>query len=257
LERNLARFAALAGSLLGGDVRWIVEVGARDCRETLGFAALFPQARVFAFECNPDTLPVCRAAVQGQARIKLVEKAVAEREGRVKFYPVNPATNPGASSLLVASGRYELEQYHQREIEVEAVALRSFLEAASIPRIDLLWMDIQGAELAALKGLGARIADVSLIHAEVEFEEIYSGQPLFPEVRAFLEAQGFRFLGFTIYARHSADAVFANRRVLGGFATLRALAANPLLVRKRLQYLRHRIKRRLGLQRASSESTRP
>jgi FkbM family methyltransferase len=245
LERNLARFSALARSLLGDDVRWIVEVGARDCRETLGFSALFPQARVFAFECNPDTLPACRAAVQGSDQIRLIEKAAAERSGKVKFYPVNPATNPGASSLLRASGRYELENYDQREIEVETVTLESFMQAEGIPRIDLLWMDIQGAELAALRGLGARLADVALIHTEVEFEEVYTGQPLFAEVRRFLEAQGFRFLGFTIYARHSADAVFANRKSFGTRAVLRALAAHPLLVRKRLQYARHRLKRRL------------
>jgi FkbM family methyltransferase len=253
LERNLARFAALARSLLGDEVHWIVEVGARDCRETLGFAALFPQARVLAFECNPDTLPACRAAVQGQSRIKLIEKAAAERSGKVKFYPVDPATNPGASSLLKASGSYELEQYRQREIEVETVTLESFMRAESIPRIDLLWMDIQGAELAALRGLGGRLADVALIHTEVEFEEVYTGQPLFPEVRRFLEAQGFRFLGFTIYARHSADAVFANRKSFGTRAILRSLAAHPLLVRKRLQYARHRLKRRV-LQRSKASS---
>lgn len=257
MERNLSRFASLACDLLGDRVRWIVEVGARDCRETLGFAAQFPSARIFAFECNPDTLPACRAAVAGRQNIRLIEKAAAERPGRLDFYPVDPAVNAGASSLYLATGRYALEHYPQRRIEVEAVTLQSFLQAESIPRIDLLWMDIQGAELAALKGLGARIVDVALIHAEVEFEEIYAGQPLFPELRAFLESQGFRFLGFTIYARHSADAVFANRRVLGGFATLRALAASPLLVRKRLQYLRHRIKHRLRLQPASSRSTRP
>ena len=237
-------------------MRWIVEVGARDCRETLGFAELFPSARIFAFECNPDTLPVCRAAVAGRKEIHLVEKAIAEHPGRVAFYPVDPAVNAGASSLYMATGHYGLEQYPQRRLEVEAVTLRSFLEAEAIPRIDLLWMDIQGAELAALKGLGARMVDVALIHAEVEFEEIYADQPIFPEVRAFLESQNFRFLGFTIYARHSADAVFANRRRFGAIASLGALAACPLLVRKRLQYLRHRIKRRLGLQRASSRSIR-
>lgn len=257
MERNLSRFAALARDLLGEKIRWIVEVGARDCRETLGFAEQFPCARIYAFECNPDTLPACRAAVAGRQNIRLIEKAAAERAGRLDFYPVDPAVNAGASSLYRATGRYELEHYPQRRIDVEAVTLQSFLEAEAIPRIDLLWMDIQGAELAALKGLGARIADVALIHAEVEFEQIYAGQPLFPELRSFLAARGFRFLGFTIYARHSADAVFANRRVLGGFSILRALAASPLLVRKRLQHLRHRIKRRLGLQRASNASRRP
>ena len=246
MERNLSRFATLARALLPDKVRWIVEVGARDCRETLGFGELFPSASIAAFECNPDTLPACRAAVAGRQNIRLVEKAVSERPGQLAFYPVDPAINAGASSLYEATGSYQLEQYPQRRIEVEAVTLESFMAAEAIPRIDLLWMDIQGAELAALHGLGARIADVALIHAEVEFEEIYRGQPLFPEVHAFLESRGFRFLGFTIYARHSADAVFANREAFGEFQILRALAASPLLLRKRLQYLRHRVKRRLG-----------
>lgn len=252
MERNLSRFEKLARDLFGEKVLWILEIGARDCRETLGFAERFPSARIFAFECNPATLPTCRAATAGRPNIRLIEKAVAEKPGRLAFYPVDPTVNAGASSLYQASGRYELERYPQSRIEVEAVTLQSFLETEAIPHVDLLWMDIQGAELAALKGLGTRIDDVALIHAEVEFEEIYSGQPLFPEVRAFLESHGFRFLGFTIYARHSADAVFANRRSFGWFALLRALAASPLLVRKRLQYLRHRIKRRVGLQRAAA-----
>jgi len=245
VERNLERFAGLARRLLGDDVRWVVEVGARDCRETLGLAGLFPQARIYAFECNPDALPTCRAAVAGHERIRLVEKAASDRAGRLAFYPVDPSVNIGASSLYRASGKYALEEYPQREVEVEAVTLDTFLETEAIPRVDLLWMDIQGAELAALKGLGERIADVALIHAEVEFEEIYRGQPLFSEVRDWLEAKGFRFLGFTIYARHSADAVFASRRRFGERALLRAVLATPLLVRKRLQYFRHRLKRRL------------
>jgi FkbM family methyltransferase len=244
LERNLTRFIAVARSLLQ-DVTCIVEVGARDCRETLGFAESFPAARIYALECNPDTLPACRKAVAGRASITLIEKAAAEQAGRLKFYPVDPATNPGASSLFRASGKYRLEEYRQREIEVEATTLASVVERE--PRIDLLWMDIQGAELSALKGLGPRLADVGLVHLEAEFEEIYAGQPLFADVRAFLEKAGFSFLGFTIYARHSADAVFANARRFSAAARVTAMARNSIIVRKRLQYARHRLKRRLGL----------
>jgi len=245
LERNLERFARLARSLLGDEVKTIVEVGARDGRETLGLQALFPGAQVHAFECNPDTLPACRAALAGMPRIHLVEKAIAEQAGRVKFFPVDPATNPGASSLYRASGKFKLESYAQREIEVEATTLADYLRERRLPGIDLLWMDIQGAELAALRGLGDRLADLRLAQLEVEFEEIYSGQPLFPEVRDFLCRRGFRFLGFTVYAKHSADAVFANATAFSRARLARALLGNPLLARKRLAYARHRLKRRL------------
>lgn len=252
MERNQARFARVAHALLGDAVRSVVEVGARDCRETLGFRALYRDARIYAFECNPATLPLCRERVAGQPGITLVERAVSDRAGRLRFYPIDPAAtpagryNPGASSLLRASGAYEHEDYVQTEIEVEAVTLEGFMREAGLEDIDLLWMDIQGAELAALRGLGERIAAVKLIHLEAEFVEIYAGQPLFPEVRSFLEAHGFRFIGFTIWAAHSADAVFANTRRFGVFDTLRALAAEPLLAKKRLAWAGHRLRRHLS-----------
>ena len=66
------------------------------------------------------------------------------------------------------------------------------------------------------------------------------------EVRTFLEAHGFRFIGFTIWSTHSADAVFASTRRFGPFDALRAMAAEPLLARKRLSYARHRLGRRLS-----------
>lgn len=254
LERNLERFAGIARRALGtGTIRTIVEVGARDCRETLGFHALFPQAAIHAFECNPGTLPKCRDAVRNVPQIALVEKAVSNKSGPVSFFAIDPARtvtgaadgNPGASSLLQASGKFELETYAQQEVAVTATTLKDFMEEQKIAHIDLLWMDIQGAELMALQGLGPRLADVKLIHLETEFIEIYRGQPLFAELKRFLLERGFSFLGFTIYSRHSADAVFANRTRVPLTRRLAAQCAHPFLTAKRATYLRHRIKRRL------------
>ena len=43
-------------------VRSIVEVGARDCAETLDFHRVYSGARILAFECNPATLPASSPA---------------------------------------------------------------------------------------------------------------------------------------------------------------------------------------------------
>jgi FkbM family methyltransferase len=255
VERNLERFCAIARDALGADgVRTIVEIGARDCRETLGFHAAFPAARIHTFECNPATLPQCRAAVAGKPAITLVERAVSNAPGPVTFYAIDQARtetgiengNPGASSLLQASGKFELETYVQKPVTVEAIRLGDYLEENGVGSVDLLWMDIQGAELMALEGAGKRLDSVKLIHTEVEFVEIYSGQPLFPGIKRFLEARGFAFLGFTIYARHSADAVFANKRLVPPARRLAAVRRNRFLLAKRLTWLRHRAKRLVG-----------
>lgn len=246
------RFAQIADALLGSRVGTIVELGARDCAETLDFRRAFPAARIFAFECNPATLPACREALRGVERVRLVEKAVSDREGTVRFYPTDPARtrtkhahgNPGASSLFRARPDYPHETYVQNEVEVEATTLERVMREEKIDSIDLLWMDIQGAELLALKGLGSRLRDVKLIHLEVEFLPIYEGQPLFPEVHRHLRAHGFRLAGFTSYSRYSADAVYAAPALLPGPLAVAALAwRHPYLARLRLRRARHRVKR--------------
>jgi len=252
VDRNLQRFCAVANDALGpGGVRTIIEIGARDCRETLDFHATFPQARIFTFECNPAMLPECRAAVLGKSAITLIEHAVSNVSGPVTFYAIDQEQtktgvrdgNPGASSLLQASGEYKLETYVQKPVTVEAVTLSEIFRQQGIQAADLLWMDIQGAELMALEGAGDRLKDVKLIHTEVEFIEIYAGQPLFPQIKDWLQARGFVFLGFTTYSRHFGDAVFANIRWVPMRRRFAALRRSPLLVRKRLTWLRHRAKR--------------
>lgn len=246
------RFIEIARDALGdGAVRNIVEVGARDCAETVAFAEAFPDARIVAFECNPATLPTCREAVRGRDRITLVEKAVGDHPGRVTFYPTDPERtvtkhaggNPGASSLFRARTDYPHERYVQNEISVECTTLAQCPELADVGTIDLLWMDIQGAELMALRGLGTRIRDVGMVHLEVEFLPIYDGQPLFGEVDAFLRANGFRMLGFTSYSRYSADAVYASRKRVGAARAVQIPLRHGYLWRHRVTLARHRLKR--------------
>jgi FkbM family methyltransferase len=204
------------------NVATVVELGARDCAESADFSSRLPHARIYSFECNPATLPVCRRVAAGLPNVTLVEKAVTDRNGKVSFYPIDQSEtattwkdgNPGASSLLVASGKYPVETYVQREIKVEATTLSSYMDEAGLESIDLLWMDIQGAELMALRGLGSHLRDVKVVISEVEFFEIYRGQPLFRDIRAALRAAGFRLHAFAAYGRFSADAIFINRRAV-------------------------------------------
>jgi FkbM family methyltransferase len=202
------------------EVSWIVELGARDCNETILFLENYSKVNILTLECNPSMLPVCRNRIRGKERVTLIEKAIGDVNGKLKFYPIDPANtettwedgNPGASSLLKASGKYPVEKYAQTEIEVDAIRLDSLLSEHKIDTLDLLWMDIQGAELMALKGLGTRIKDVKIIHTEAEFMEIYSNQALFPEIKIFMKANNFLVAGFTSKSEYSCDVIFMNQR---------------------------------------------
>jgi len=119
--------------------------------------------------------------------------AVTNIDGRVKFYPTDmrksPDKNIGASSLF-----RHTRGLVQKEIEVEAVRLDTFMQLQNINHIDLLCMDLQGAEPLAIEGLGERIKDVAYIITEVCDKIFYEGEVPFQQFNDTLEKLGFECL---------------------------------------------------------------
>jgi FkbM family methyltransferase len=133
----------------------------------------------------------------------------ASSPSQVSWYPCGLARTTGTHDLYVlnrASGsslyppnedvlpRFSPTWYSGlRTVQpIECYALADFLEHFERPTPELIKLDTQGSELDILSSLGTeRWADVQCVVTEVEFRELYRGQPLFPEVDAFLREQGF------------------------------------------------------------------
>jgi len=127
-----------------------------------------------------------------------------------------------------------------RTEEIETSRLDDVIETEGL---DVLKIDIQGAELMAFQNATARLQGGLLIHTEVEFLSMYKDQPLFSEVEQFLRGQGYMLhkfeplvtrdlspvlLGKDPYIGHSqvfwADAIF-----IRDITRLEALSADQLL----------------------------
>lgn len=178
----------------------IFDIGSRDCLQSIEFYNNFPNAIIYAFECNPNTLDICRKNIENyKDRITLIEGAVCDHDGEITFYPINQQKtittwadgNPGASSLFKSNGEYDIEIYVQDEIKTNSHRLDSVMKLNNITHVDILWMDLQGAELLALKGLGVFIHGVEYIYTEVSHKEIYTGQVMFKELNEFMVLNNF------------------------------------------------------------------
>jgi FkbM family methyltransferase len=62
----------------------------------------------------------------------------------------------------------------------------------AIVDVDYLKIDIQGGELAVFQNATRLLKTVTMIQTEVNFAELYKGQPLFADVDIFLRSQGFQ-----------------------------------------------------------------
>ena len=82
-----------------------------------------------------------------------------------------------------------------------------------IARVDVIWMDLQGAELLALKSLGQMIEHVDIIYTEVSYREMYTGQVMFSELNSFILSNNFKLQNHLSLSGWQEDAIYKNNRL--------------------------------------------
>lgn len=176
-------------------VKSIFEIGSRDALDAIQLSKYF-RCHVFAFECNPQAIEICKFNIGKNPNVTLVPLGVWDISGERSFYRVLDQ-NIGASSFFEFNKDavcYESNGKNliQEKIFVNCIRLDEFLKANKIKNIDLLCMDVQGASYQVLQSLGKELQKVKYIIVELENVPLYNGEVLLPEVDKFLTANGFR-----------------------------------------------------------------
>lgn len=139
---------ALVGRLLGPRMTF-VDVGAHIGWYTVIAASLVGEGgRVYAFEplTSNFALLARNVSVNGyDGIVRLANKALSDRSGVVVLF--EGAEDSGASSIYPTSGVGKVGT------EVECMTLDDFLEGQGWPSVDLMKIDVEGAEPMVLRGM--------------------------------------------------------------------------------------------------------
>jgi FkbM family methyltransferase len=116
-----------------------------------------PEGRVVAVEASPGVCDILRrnVAMNGhRSTVTVWNRAAWSRAERLELHQ---RVHYGANSSLATAGADQLEELADTEVtvEVEAVPLDDLLEG--LARIDVLKLDVEGAEVHALQGLSRTI----------------------------------------------------------------------------------------------------
>ncbi len=152
---------------------------------------------MFAFEPESSNFITCTAALAHIGdRVRVFQQAIADNDGRVTLH-IN--THDGTHSLFEIGEQQFWAGYARKrdETQVSTITIDSFLEQEGLATVDIVKMDIQGAELAALNGASKALqgARIGLIVCEVELKPLYRGQPLFWDIGARLARDGYNLFG--------------------------------------------------------------
>jgi FkbM family methyltransferase len=115
-----------------------IDGGAHVGLVTAQVAVRRPRAKVYAFEPHPRRYEALaqNIALNRLERCTAVQKGLSESAGTLMFDPLT----------------HSVEQGGDRSVPVEVVTLDEFLQAEGIERVDVVKLDIEGHELAALNG---------------------------------------------------------------------------------------------------------
>lgn len=150
--------------------------------------------RVTGFEANPEAAESALAALPEGSRV--LPYALGDGEPAT----LHVTQYPGCSSLfepnaavidMFVSISVNDEGGNFRVMEQRPVSTRRLDDVPECPQADYLKLDVQGAELLVLQNGLTKISDAVVIETEVEFLEVYKGQPLFGDMQTFMREQGF------------------------------------------------------------------
>ena len=188
-EFSLCEYLGDLPSLEILDIGAIGLAGWETCYEGLMRAG---RARLTGFE--PDPTGLAELSRRYGAPHRFFPSFIGD--GRpAKFYQTNISFTsslfpPNRPVIKLIEGLDEITSL----VEVHDVETVRIDDIAEIEDVDFIQIDIQGGELNALAGAERALAAAVLIQTEVEFVEIYEGQPLFADVNAYLCARGFWFV---------------------------------------------------------------
>lgn len=139
----------------------IIDIGAHEGRHTKVFLEVAPEGQILAVEPLPDKAQILRSTLGPSVR--LFQGALGEQEGRAKF--VWAQGTPEESGFRE---RHYNDPQNARptEIEVEVTTLDQL--SRDLRRCDFVKIDVEGAELTALRG-GASFLDRLRPIVSVEF----------------------------------------------------------------------------------------
>jgi FkbM family methyltransferase len=190
--------------------RGIIHVGAHYAQEREFYRHL-GVANVLWIEADPNNLPSLRANVAPYPGAQVLQACLSDVDGQAtSFYRTD---NQGQSSSILPMGLHAdlFRDIHVIEqTMLESITFRTLVERArvSVDQYDFLVMDVQGAELLALKGFGDHLHRMNGVYIEVNLAPLYQGCALLPDIDAYLQRYGLTRRETLITARKYGDALY-------------------------------------------------
>jgi len=188
----------------------IIHIGANFCNERAYYhEAGCDDSKIVWVEAIPGICERCKSLLPSAT---ILNEAVSDGEYDVEF---RISSNNGESSSIfdfkdhadIYPSVKEAGRIKMRTISLPNMMTKYNLD---VNKYDFLVMDIQGAEMHALRGMESMIKKFKFILLEVSIFELYASQGTFDDILKFLMKHGFSLIDLEMHSAGWGDALFTS-----------------------------------------------
>lgn len=232
----------------------VLHIGAHEAEELTDYGRLgWGASRTVWVEAIPDLARQLARQLAGRPNHRVINAVAWDSDEELTF---RVASSTQSSSVLPM--KYHLQEYpsivESSVFSVHGERLESVLVGDPIMSgIDFINLDIQGAELHALRGLGNALESTKAIYSEINLVELYEGCATLASISAYLRIKGFRLVDAQLTSAGWGDALWLRREDVGRVAgTLLASRIRCRVFSARTRRIFRGVHRRIKRSRAAS-----
>lgn len=204
-----------SGGMVHPAPQTVIDIGGSRGQFARDILQRFPGAVIHSFEPIPECFAELQRLALSHPNLHPHNLALSDESGRADF---NVSAFNDSSSLQTMRPEH-LEAWphtvRERVISVEKARLDDRLAPRQLARPIMVKIDVQGHELAVIRGAAAILAASQRVMVECNFAPLYEGQPAFDDLYREMKQLGFSLDGLISPLRHpltgellSADLIF-------------------------------------------------
>ncbi len=166
----------------GLKIQCAVDGGAAEGGWAREFKGIYPEAQVLCVEPRDAEQARLAELARELKGVHIGKTLLGASTGPVEFFE----SGTQSSTLKAANG-----QPFGKKVTAEMTTLDDLITKMKLPWPDLIKLDLQGAELAALVGAGECLKRAQAVMLEVSFIALQLGMPLIGDVIPFMSERGF------------------------------------------------------------------
>lgn len=194
----------------------IVEAGACRGGDTQKMANLWSKGIIHAFEPLPEHFATLTKNTSELSNVICYKYGLGIQNGTFPFH-VSERNGKMMNSSSLLSPKEHLnwckDIIFSEVISIDVLTLDAWAKKYNVYYVDFMWLDLQGSELDVLKACPKLLKTVKAIWTEATYGEMYKECARYPQLKQFLENEGFTFVCTSGGLEFMFDALFVRNDV--------------------------------------------